>query len=85
MNSKIEGAFAMLGAQGHTVRSYPHMGEEWFEIDYCMLAKPDEMEELADGVYTLDELEELFRKRRREEHNSKCDEMSVCGFIDFRH
>jgi hypothetical protein len=67
MNSKIKAAMASLQAQGHTVRSHPHMGEEWFEIDQCMLARPNEMEELADGVYTLDELEELFTKRRLEE------------------
>lgn len=67
MNSKILAAIASLQEQGHTVRSYPHGDEEWFEIDSCMLARPNEMEDLADGVYNLGELEELFTKRRLEE------------------
>ena len=32
MNSKIEAAIKMLSEQGHTVRSYPHKGQEWYEI-----------------------------------------------------
>jgi hypothetical protein len=33
----------------------------------CGLATPEEMEHLADGVYTPDELKELWVKRRAEE------------------
>lgn len=37
MNAKIEAAMKLLRKQGHMVRGYPHMGEEWFEIvDYCV-------------------------------------------------
>jgi hypothetical protein len=68
MNTRIEAAMRSLREQGHVVRPYPHMGEEWFEVgDCCVLVTPQEMEEPAEGVYTFDELKELYRKRRLEE------------------
>jgi hypothetical protein len=86
MNAKIDEAIRMLGAQGHTARTYMHNNKEWFEIDYCMLATPGEMEELANGVYTLDELEELFLKRRAEEQGrarvNKCIAVVRKGLVD---
>lgn len=56
----------MLQGQGHTVRPQSREGALWFEINGKMLASWKEMEELADGVYSLSELEELFVRRRSE-------------------
>jgi len=64
---KIEGAIEILEQQGHTVRPYNREGKFWFEIDGRMLASTQEMEELADRVYSLTELEDLFVRRRAEE------------------
>jgi hypothetical protein len=52
---------------GHEVNLCFCHGKLWCHIDNEMLAKPQEMEELAQGVYSLPELIELFRKRRAEE------------------
>ena len=42
-------------------------GVLWFEIDGNMVATRQEMLELAEGVYSLSELSELFERRRAEE------------------
>ena len=67
MKSKIEEAIEVLKQQGHTVRPYNREGTFWYEIDGKMLASAQEMGELADRVYSLTELEDLFNKRRTEE------------------
>jgi len=67
MQSKIERAIEVLRQQGHTVRPYNREGTFWFEIDGRMLASAQEIGELADRVYSLVELEDLFKKRRAEE------------------
>jgi len=67
MQSNIDKAIEVLKRQGHTVRPYNREGVFWFEIDGRMLASAQEMGELADRVYSLTELEELFTKRRAEE------------------
>jgi hypothetical protein len=67
MKSKIEKAIEVLKQQGHTVRPYNREGTFWFEIDGRMLASAQEMGELADRVYSVTELEDLFTKRRAEE------------------
>ena len=59
----------MLQGQGHTVRPYLRYGTLWFEIDGNMLATRQEMGELADGVYSFQELAELFARRRAEEES----------------
>lgn len=66
---KIEAAIKMLKHEGHTVQAQVRgeAGRFWFEVDSRMLVSWDEMQHLADGVYTLVELEELYRKRRDEE------------------
>jgi hypothetical protein len=65
---KIEAAMKMLAQQGHTVISCLQMGQYWYHLlDNHSLLKPQEMEELADGVYSFEELIELFEKRRLEE------------------
>jgi hypothetical protein len=67
MQSKIDKAIEVLKQQGHTVRPYNREGTFWFEIDGRMLASAQEMGELADRVYSLTELDDLFKKRRAEE------------------
>ena len=56
-----------MRAQGHTVSAQNRDGKFWFEIDNRMLASREEMENLADGVYSLSELEKLCIRRRAEE------------------
>ena len=69
MKEKIDAAIKMLEKHGHTV--HPQVrgekGTMWFEIDRRMLASWEEMVNLADGVYSLAELEELYKRRRQEE------------------
>ena len=72
---KIDVAISNLKAQGHSVEAQVRgsKGTFWFEVDRRMLVSWDEMVNLADGVYSLAELEELYKKRRREE-NAKAAE-----------
>lgn len=69
MEEDLNVAIKMLSGQGHTVRPYLRHGTLWFEIDGNMLATRQEMLELADGVYSLQELAELFARRRAEEQS----------------
>jgi len=39
----------------------------WVEIDQCMLASFQEIEELVDGVRSFEEVADLFKKRYAEE------------------
>jgi hypothetical protein len=39
----------------------------WVEIDQCMLASFDEIEELVDGVHSFEELADVFKRRHAEE------------------
>jgi hypothetical protein len=67
--AKIEAAIKMLRETGHSVQTQMR-GEKntvWFEIDRRMLASWQEMENLADGVYSLGELEDLYRRRQAED------------------
>ena len=69
MEADLNAATKILQGQGHTVRPYIRYGTLWFEIDGNMLATRQEMLELADGVYSLQELAELFARRRVEEES----------------
>ena len=73
MNEKVDVAISLLKGQGHTVIiRVREDGKRWFEIDGRMLASSEEMQNLADGVYSLDELEDLFQRRLvedQERHN----------------
>ena len=66
MEADLRAAIKMLQGEGHTVRPYIRYGTLWFEIDGGMLATRQEMGELADGVYSLQELAELFARRHAE-------------------
>ena len=69
MEADLHAAIKMLQGQGHTVRPYIRYGTLWFEIDGNMLATRQEMLELAEGVYSLQELAELFARRHAEEES----------------
>jgi hypothetical protein len=69
MEADLRAAIKMLQGQGHTVRPYIRCGTLRFEIDGNMLASRQEMLELADGVYSLQELAELFARRHAEEES----------------
>ncbi len=69
MEADLSAAVKMLQGQGHTVRPYIRYGALWFEIDGNMLATRQELLELADGVYSLQELVELFARRHAEKES----------------
>ena len=69
MEADLNAAIKMLQGQGHAVRPYMRYGTLWFEIDGNKLATRQEMLELADGVYSLQELAELFARRHAEEES----------------
>lgn len=73
---KIDAAIRMLKAQGHTVKTQVRDDKFWFEVDRRMLVSWEEMQNLADGVYSLAELEELFRRRRAEGAGERADELA---------
>ncbi len=64
---KVEVAIGMLKAQGHVVEILRGEKDAWYEVDHRMRASREEMQDLADGVYSLTELEELFIRRQVEE------------------
>lgn len=70
MQSRIESAIAALKSQGHSVEPYDREGTIWYEIDGWMLASQREMEDLADRVSSLLELEDLFVRRRKAEQSN---------------
>lgn len=71
---KIEVAVRTLRSEGHIVEIQLDRGKTWFEIDRRMRASAEEMQKLADGIFSLVELEELFMQRRIE--NTSPDELA---------
>jgi hypothetical protein len=71
---KIEVAIRTLRSEGHVVEIQPDRGRTWFEIDRRMRVSAEEMQNLADGVSSLAELEEIFLQRRIE--NTSPDELA---------
>jgi len=59
----------MLNGQGHAVRPHIRYGTLWFEIDGDMVATRQQLLELADGVYSVEELRGLFVRRHAEEQS----------------
>ena len=51
-----------MNKDGHHARVYRHQDKMWVEIDQCMLASFDEIEELVDGVHSFEELADLFKE-----------------------
>ena len=56
--------------EGHEVDFCFCHGKLWCQIDGMMLAKPDEIKELARGVYSFRELIQLFEKMRAGERGT---------------
>ena len=59
---KVAAAINSMNKQGHYARVYRHQDKMWVEIDQCMLASFDEIEELVDGVRSFEELADLFKR-----------------------
>jgi hypothetical protein len=68
---KVEAAIRMLKTQGHTVEISRGEKGTWYTVDERMRLSFEEMQHLADGVYSLNELEDLFRRRQAGESNSE--------------
>ena len=64
---KVAAAINSMNKAGHYARVYRHQSEMWVEIDQCMLASFDEIEELVDGVRSFEELADLFKRRHAKE------------------
>ena len=69
---KVVAAINSMNKQGHYARVCNRQGKAWVEIDQCMLASFHEIEELVDGLFSFDDLAELFKKRHLEELGSNC-------------
>ena len=67
MSVKVVAAINSMNKQGHYARIYRYQGKTWVEIDQCMLASFSEIEKLVDGVHSIEELADLFKKRHAEE------------------
>ena len=67
MSVKVVAAINSMNKQGHYARLYRHQDRMSVEIDQCMLASFDEIEELVDGVHSFEELADLFKTRHAEE------------------
>ena len=67
MSVKVAAAINSMIKQGHYARLYRHQDKMWVEIDQCMLASFQEIEEMVDGVHSFEELTELFKRRHAEE------------------
>jgi hypothetical protein len=70
MKSKVDLAVETLRGQGHTVRSYSHEGQMWYEVDGILHTSKEEMENLADRVNWLLELDDVFGQRPKEEQEN---------------
>jgi hypothetical protein len=60
---KVVAAINGMNKLGHDARLYRHEDKMWVEIDHCMLASFEEIEELVDGVHSIEEVAELFKQR----------------------
>lgn len=71
LNDKLSKGIRILREQGHQVEGRIQFDKMWWEIDRRMLASPEEIGHIADGVYSFSELEELYIRRRAEEQAGK--------------
>ena len=67
LSVKVVAAINGMKKSGHDAHLCKHQGKVWVEIDQCMLATFDEIEQLVDKVHSFEELEEIFRRRHTEE------------------
>jgi hypothetical protein len=64
---KIVAAINSMNKEGHHARLCRRQDKMWVEIDHCMLASFAEIEELIDGVHSLAELADTFKRRHADE------------------
>lgn len=64
MEKVIDAVIEMLHAQGHTVRTQVSKRTAWFEIDGFPVTR-EEMLELVNGVYSVEELRERFQMKSK--------------------
>jgi len=74
-NEKALRGAAMLREQGHRIEFLLREEENgktkaWWKVDED-LATTQEMEHIADGIYSFEELHELFVKRRQDESRAE--------------
>ena len=67
MSVKVVAAINSMSKSGHYTHLYKHQGKIWVEIDQCMLASFDEIEELVDRIQSFEELVGVFEKRHTQE------------------
>ena len=67
MSVKVVAAINGLNKLGHAARLYKHQGKVLVEIDHCMLATFDEIEQLVGGVHSVGQFAELFKQRHTQE------------------
>lgn len=67
MSVKIVTAINSMNKQGHYARICRYQNKMWVEIDRCMLASFNEIEELVDGVHCFEEVADHFKKRHAEQ------------------
>jgi len=70
MKPKVETAIEALKFRGHSVQTHNREGQCWYEIDGRMLASQEEMENLAERVNRLLELDSVFGQRPKEERDN---------------
>jgi len=65
---KVDAAVSILKEAGHSVEAQVRgeKGEVWFNVDNRMLVSWEEMQELADSLDAVEELEDLYKKRQAE-------------------
>jgi hypothetical protein len=60
---KVSKGIRMLEAQGHLIAPHMKIGKLYWEIDCRMWATSEELQYLADGVYSFSEFETAYIKR----------------------
>jgi hypothetical protein len=66
-DAKVSKGVQMLNEQGHRVEGCILFGRTSWEIDGYLPASSEEIEHIADGVYSFAELVELCTKRMADE------------------
>jgi len=67
LSIKVVAAINEMNRSGHNAHLPKHKGKVWVEIDECMLASFDEIEELVDRIHSFEELVGVFEKRHTQE------------------
>lgn len=62
---RISKGVRMLQKQGHRVEEYTLRGKSWWQIDNRLLATPEEIKDIADGLYSLRKLEKVHAEKNR--------------------